>query len=179
MSLKEFYKKEVLPQLKEKFGYSNDLAVPGPEKVVVNVGFGRRSKEKEYVDNLEESLKLITGQKPVFTKAKKSISSFKVREGMVIGAKVTLRGKRMYDFLEKLVNISFPRTRDFRGISPKVVDNSGNLTVGFKDNLAFPEIEAQDIEKAHGLEICIHTTAPDKEQGLELFKLLKFPFREK
>lgn len=178
MNLKESYKKEVMPQLKEKFGYQNDLEVPGLDKVVINVGFGQRSKEKEFVDNLEESLKQITGQKPVFTKAKKSVSSFKIREGMVIGAKVTLRGKRMYDFLEKLIKISLPRTRDFRGVSQKVVDSSGNLTIGFKDNLSFPEIEAQDIDKAHGLEVSVHTTASKQEEGLELFKLLKFPFKE-
>ncbi len=178
MSLREFYKQEVVPQLKDKFGYKNDLEVPHISKVIINVGFGQRSKDKEFVDNLEESLKQITGQKPVFTKAKKSVSSFKIREGMIIGAKVTLRGKRMYDFLEKLIKVSLPRTRDFRGISSKAVDSSGNLTIGLKDNLAFPEIEAQDLDKLHGLEVSVHTATFNREEGWELFKLLGFPFEE-
>lgn len=178
MNLKELHKTEVKPKLKEEFGYKNDISVPQIVKVVINVGFGAKSKDKEFVDNLEESLKNITGQKPVFTKARKSISSFKVREGMVIGAKVTLRKKKMYDFLDKLLGITFPRTRDFRGISEKGVDDKGNMTIGLKDNLAFPEVEAQDIEKAHGLEVVIHTTADTREEGLQLFRLLGFPFKE-
>ena len=179
MRLQEAYKKEILPQLQEKFGYKNQFQVPRVKKVVINVGFGRHSRDSEYTKNLEESLAKITGQKPVFTKARKSVASFKVREGMVIGAKVTLRGKRMYDFLEKLVNITFPRVRDFRGISQDSVDEAGNINLGFRDNLAFPEIENQDLETAHGLEVNIKTTAKNKEEGLELFRLLQFPFKKK
>ncbi|HMB65309.1 MAG TPA: 50S ribosomal protein L5 [Patescibacteria group bacterium] len=178
MRLQERYKKEILPQLKEKLDKKNDREVSRVEKVVINVGFGRHSKDSGYTKNLEESLVKITGQKPVFTKARKSIASFKIREGMVIGAKVTLRGKRMYDFMEKLLNITFPRVRDFRGISEKSVDGQGNLSIGFKDNLAFPEIEAQDMETAHGLEVVITTSTKDRESGLELFRMLGFPFKE-
>ncbi|PIR13481.1 50S ribosomal protein L5 [Candidatus Falkowbacteria bacterium CG11_big_fil_rev_8_21_14_0_20_39_10] len=178
MRLKELYKKEIVPKMKEKFGYKNDLAVPRLIKVTVNVGFGRQAKEKQFITNVEKSLVKITGQKPVLTKAKKSISSFKVREGMIIGAMATLRGQRMYDFTEKLVNISFPRVRDFRGINEKSVDKAGNLSVGFKEHLAFPEIKADDVENIHGLEICLSTTAKTQEEGAELFKLMGFPFKK-
>jgi large subunit ribosomal protein L5 len=178
MKLKEKYQKEVIPKLKEKFSYSNLFLVPKVEKVVLNVGFGRHNKEKEYIANVEKTLIKISGQKPVFTKAKKSIASFKIREGMIIGVMVTLRGQRMYDFLDKLVNISFPRVRDFRGISEKSVDKQGNLSVGFKENVAFPEVRIDDINNIHGLEIVIHSTATNKEEGLELFRLLGFPFKK-
>ena len=178
MKLKELYKKEVLPKMKEKFGYKNNLAVPKFKKVVVNVGFGRHTKEKAYIENIEKNLMKITGQKPVLTKAKKSVSSFKIREGNLIGAKVTIRGGRMYDFLEKLINVSFPRVRDFRGISQKSVDKTGALTVGFREHLAFPEIKVDDVENIHGLEICIANTAKTREEGLELFKLTGFPFKK-
>lgn len=178
MRLKEKYTKEIVPKLKEKFGYKNNLAVPKLEKVVVNVGFGRHAKEKAYIDNVVDALARITGQRPVLTKAKKSISSFKIRQGMTIGAKVTLRGQRMYDFVEKLIHISFPRIRDFRGISEKSVDPSGNLTVGFREHLAFPEIKADEVENVFGLEVCLVTTAKTREEGLELFRLLGFPFKK-
>lgn len=177
MRLQEKYKKEIAPKIKEKFGYKNNLESPRLEKVVVNVGFGKHSKEKDYIENVKNSLNRITGQKPILSKAKKSISAFKVREGMIIGAMVTLRGKRMYDFIEKLVNISFPRIRDFRGINEKQIDKLGNLTVGFKEHLSFPEIKIDAVDKIHGLEICISTTAKTKEEGLELFKLMGFPFK--
>ncbi|MFH0972693.1 MAG: 50S ribosomal protein L5 [Patescibacteria group bacterium] len=177
MQLKEKYKKEIIPKMKEKFGYKNDLAAPKLEKAVVNVGFGKHVKEKEYVKHIQEILEKITGQKPILTKAKKSISPFKLRQGMIIGAKVTLRGNRMYDFVEKLINITFPRVRDFRGINEKSVDKTGNLSVGFKEHLAFPEIAVDDVENSYGLEICIATTAKSREEGLELFKLLKFPLK--
>ena len=179
MRLQDLYKKKIVPAMKEKFGYKNDLAVPKLDKVVVNVGFGRFSKDKAYIDNVINSLNRITGQKPVLTKAKKSIAGFKVREGQTVGAIVTLRGKRMYDFVEKLVHVSFPRVRDFRGISEKGVDRQGNLTVGFREHLAFPEIKADEVDKIHGLEVCISTTAKDKEKGLELLKLMGFPFKKK
>lgn len=165
--------------MKKKFGYTNDLAAPKLEKAVVNVGFGRHTKEKQYIDNVINSLSRITGQKPVLTKAKKSISAFKVREGSVVGAMVILRGKRMYDFVEKLVHVSFPRVRDFRGISKKSVDAQGNLSVGFREHLAFPEIKADEVDKIHGFEVCISTTAKTREEGLELLKLMGFPFKKK
>ncbi len=178
MNLQEYYNKEVLPKLKEKFNYKNNLAAPGIDKVVLNVGFGRHSRDDKFIQAVESNLAKISGQKPVLTKAKKSISSFKIREGMTIGAKVTLRGKRRFDFIEKLVKISFPRVRDFRGISEKSVDKQGNLSVGFKEHSAFPEIETQDIDMTHGLEVIISTTAETREEGLELFRLLNFPFKK-
>jgi large subunit ribosomal protein L5 len=178
MTLKEQYQKEIAPKLQENLGLKNKHLIPQIEKVSINVGFGRQAKEKEFVANVEKTLSKISGQKSVFTKAKKSISSFKIREGMVIGAKVTLRGKRMYDFVEKLIKITFPRVRDFRGISEKTVDNQGNLTVGIKEVSSFVEIKEEDNMLTHGLEISISTNAKNREQGLELFKLLGFPFKK-
>jgi len=178
MRLQEQYKKEILPKLKEKFGYKNDLAAPRLSKVVVNVGVGKHSKEKDYIKSIESSLARITGQKPVLAKAKKSIASFKIRQGMIAGVTVILREKRMYDFIEKLVHISFPRVRDFRGISEGNMDGQGNLTIGFREHLAFPEIGADEVDNVHGLEVCIATTAKTREEGLELFKLMGFPFKK-
>lgn len=178
MRLQELYKKKIISEMKKKFDYKNDLAAPKLEKVVVNVGFGRHIKEKQYIDNVINSLSRITGQKPVLTKAKKSISAFKIRQGNIIGAMVILRGKRMYDFVEKLINISFPRVRDFRGVSAKSVDAHGNLSVGFREHLAFPEIKVDEVDKIHGLEVCISTTAKTREEGLELLRLMGFPFKK-
>jgi large subunit ribosomal protein L5 len=178
MRLKEYYQKEVAKKLTEQFGYRNQMAVPRLLKAVVNVGFGRQTKEKAYIDNVVSGLTRITGQKPVLTRAKKSISSFKIRQGMVIGACVTLRGQRMYDFIEKLINISFPRIRDFRGLSAKAVDNTGNLTVGFKEHLPFPEIKADEVDNIFGLEVSIATTANNRDEGLALFTLLGIPFHK-
>ena len=179
MSLQEKYKKEILPKLKEKFELKNDLQAPRLIKVVCNVGVGRNAKDKTYVENVVSSLKRITGQQPILAKAKKSIAAFKVREGMIVGVVVTLRGKRMFDFLDKLVNIAFPNVRDFRGIESKCVDRQGNITVGIKEHIAFPEIRNDEVDKIHGLEISVNTTAKTKEQGLELFKLMGFPFKNK
>lgn len=178
MTMKEQYMKEVLPKLVEKFQYKNNIQAPKVQKVVINVGFGRHSKDKDFIKNVQETLVRISGQRPVLTKARMSVSSFKVRQGMTIGAKVTLRGAKMYDFLEKLVHVTFPRVRDFRGISDKGIDNTGNITIGFKDNSAFPEVEAEDLDKLHGLEICISTTAKTREEGVELFHLMGFPFQK-
>jgi len=178
MRLKEKYNKEILPALKEKLGVKNIFLAPKMLQVSINVGLGKTTKEKEYLDNVANSLTLLSGQHPVFTKAKKSVSAFKIREGQTIGAKVTLRGDRMYDFVERLVNIVFPRVRDFRGISDKSIDRQGNMTIGFKDNLPFPEIHLEDASNVHGLEITIVTSAKTKEAGLELFKLLGFPFKK-
>jgi large subunit ribosomal protein L5 len=178
MRLKEKYQKEVSPALKEKFNYTNFMTIPRLEKVVINVGFGKNSKEKEFIASVERGLVKISGQKVILTKSKKSISAFKVREGMTIGAKVTLRDRRMYDFIEKLVNITFPRVRDFRGIDTKGVDQQGNMTIGFKDDSAFPEIKVEDIDNLFGLEICITTSAKNQVEGLELFRSLGFPFKK-
>ena len=178
MKLQEKYKKEIAPEMKKQFNCANILATPRLNKVVLNVGVGKFSKDKAHIETVAETLRKISGQNPIFTKARKSIASFKVREGAVVGVTVTLRGQRMYDFLEKLVNISLPRVRDFRGLSTKIVDQCGNATIGIKENIAFPEITADDIEKIHGLEVCITTTANNKEEGLALLKLIGFPFKK-
>lgn len=179
MSLKQKYQKEVIPIMKEKFGYRNDLAVPKIIKVVLNVGLNRSMVEKDpkFIEIVEQSLMKITGQKPIKTIARKSISGFKVRRGLVVGLMVTLRGQRMYDFLEKLIHIALPRSRDFRGLSPKSVDKSGNLSIGLPEQIIFPEIKLESVEKIHGLEVTINTSAKNHERGLELLKLLGFPFR--
>jgi len=176
MTLKERYQKEIVPQMKAKFGYNNNLAVPRLTKVVINSGVGRNAKDQGFIDSVVSSIERISGQKPVLTKAKQSISAFKTRKGMVIGVAVTLRNKRMFDFVEKLVNITFPRIRDFRGINPKQVDNHGNLAVGFKECIAFPEIKADETDNIHGLGVCLSTTAKTYDEGLELFRLMGFPF---
>lgn len=178
----QFYKKykdEVVPALKEKFGYQNIMQVPRIEKVVLNVGYGRHTKDNAFIENAANTLKTVTGQSPVHNKAKKSISNFKVREGTAVGVSVTLRGEKMYDFLQKLVSITFPRVRDFRGISPHSFDKQGNYSVGFKENIAFPEINSDAVERIHGLEVVIQTTATKKEEGFELLKGLGFPFKKK
>lgn len=178
MKLQEKYKKEIIPAMKKKFGYKNENQIPKILKVVINVGFGRHVKEKAFIDSIVNSLARITGQKPILSKAKKSISAFKLREGTTIGAVVTIRGKRMYDFIDRLVNITFPRVRDFRGLNPKIIDRNGNLTVGMKEHMAFPEIGADEMEQIHGLEISIPNTANTRDEGFELYKLLGFPFRK-
>ncbi len=178
MRLKEKYQKEIVPKLKEQFSYKNSLLVPRLQKVVINIGFGKHAKEKEAISTIEKTLTKISGQKPIMTKAKKSISAFKLREGQVIGAVTTLRGERMYDFVEKLVDISFPRVRDFRGISDKGVDRTGNMTIGLKDYSCFPELRAEDVDQVYGLEICINTNAKNREEGLALFTAMGFPFKK-
>lgn len=176
MRLREQYKKEIVPALKDKFKYKNVNQVPAIIKAVVNVGVGRHSKEKEYIANVEKNISKITGQKTILNKAKKSISAFKIREGMIVGVSTTIRKARMYDFVERLVKVTFPRIRDFRGISPKIIDRNGNMSIGLKEHLAFPEIKADDVDNIHGVEISIHTNATNKEEGLELFRLMGFPF---
>lgn len=178
MRLKELYKKEILPELKKELEIKNTMAVPRLLKVSINVGYGRHTKDKEYIQSILSNLTMISGQKPSLAKAKKAISAFKIRKDMEIGVKVTLRGQRMYDFVEKLVNVYFPRVRDFRGISEKSIDRNGNLTVGFKEIMAFPEVDSQDMDNTHGLEISIATTAKDKKSGLALFRKLNFPFKK-
>lgn len=177
MTLKEKYKKEIAPKMADKFAYKNLLAVPKLTKVVINSGVGRNAKDKNFIDGVISSLERISGQKPITTKAKQSISAFKTRKGMIIGVAVTLRGQRMFDFTEKLINITFPRIRDFRGLNPKQVDKLGNLAVGFKEHIAFPEIKADEVDNIHGLQVCLATTAKTYEEGLALFKLMGFPFK--
>lgn len=177
--LQEKYNKEVVPALREKFGYKNIMAVPKITKVVLNVGINSRNTDSGLLDAVESTLTRISGQKPIRTKAKKAISAFKVKENMVVGVVVTLRGQRMYDFLEKLVNVSLPRIRDFRGISEKNIDQQGNLTIGFKEHIVFPEIRSDEVERIHGLQVTITTNAGDQAAGQELFRLLGFPFQKK
>ncbi|MCU0679862.1 MAG: 50S ribosomal protein L5 [Planctomycetes bacterium] len=178
MRLKELYKKEIISELKKHFSIKNPFLVPKVQKVVVNVGFGRFAKEKAYIEEVVKILTKITGQKVVLTKAKKSISSFKIREGMTIGAMSTLRGNRMYDFLDKLVNLTFPRVRDFRGLSEKSIDKTGNFTIGIKEIASFSEVKPEDVTNNFGLEVCIATTAKKREEAVELFRLMGFPFKK-
>jgi len=177
MRIKDLYKKEIRPKMKEDFGYKNDMAVPRMEKVTLNIGLGPGLKEPGYKEAAEKTLVKITGQKPVYTKARKSISSFKIREGMEIGAKVTLRGDRMYDFVERLVNVALPRVRDFRGINDTTVDKNGNISIGFTESQAFPEVRPEEIEQILPLEVTITTTAKSREEGLALFRYMGFPFK--
>ena len=176
-SFKTFYFDKVVPGLKGKFGYKNNLEVPRPLKVVVNVGTTQALKDAKYFDTIVTTLSRITGQKPVPCLARKSIAAFKIREGQVIGEKVTLRGQRMYDFLEKIIKIAIPRIRDFRGLSPDCLDTKGNLSLGFSEHIIFPEIKPDEIERIHGLEVTVVTNAQTQAEALELFKLLGFPFR--
>lgn len=175
-NLYQKYKDVVVPALKAELKLKNTMQVPKITKVVINAGVGRFIKEAGYIDNVEKTLSKITGQKPIRTKAKKAISNFKIRQGQEIGVVVTLHGKRMYQFLEKLVNVSFPRIRDFRGITDKAFDRQGNYTLGLKENTAFPEVKTGEIEKMHGLQIIINTTATDRVAGKALLTHLGFPF---
>lgn len=176
MTLKERYQTEIVPMLQKELGIKNRMAVPKVTKVVLSVGLSQGNKDPKVLEVVEATLRRISGQKPVKTKAKKSIASFKVREGMMVGMIVTLRGARMWDFLAKLTQVTFPRIRDFRGISPKVVDAQGNLSVGFKEHLSFPEIRSDEVERLHGMQITVTTTAGTRVVGERLFKALGFPF---
>ena len=177
MSLKEFYEKEVVPKLVETFNYKNIMEVPKIEKVVLNIGLGEAIHNIKLLDSAKAELKLISGQAPVITRARKSIAAFKLREGMPIGCMVTLRRKKMYDFYDKLVNITLPRVRDFRGISGKAFDGRGNYTLGIKEQIIFPEIDYDKIDTIKGMNITVVTTAKNNEEGKELLKLLGMPFR--
>ncbi|MFH0857149.1 MAG: 50S ribosomal protein L5 [Candidatus Magasanikbacteria bacterium] len=176
--LYEKYKKDVVPALKETFGYKNIMQVPKVDSVTVNVGYGRNHKDKGYIENIEKTLAIITGQKPVHNKARVSISNFKIREGVPVGVSVKLRGNRMYDFLDKLVSIDLPRVRDFRGLNVNAFDKQGNYSIGLKENIAFPEITVDSSEKIHGLQIVIKTTTKSKEEGRVLLEQLGFPFNK-
>jgi large subunit ribosomal protein L5 len=177
MTLRERYLKDIAPALATEFGVKNRLAVPALEKVTLNVGISAKQKDPKFIETAETVLTRITGQKPVKTKAKIAISNFKTRKGQVVGLKVTLRGARMWDFTEKLVAATFPRIRDFRGISDSTVDASGNFSYGFTEYLAFPEIRTDEVERLHGVQVTITTTAGDRKKGLALFRALGFPFR--
>ncbi len=174
--LKEKYANEVAQAMMQKFGYKNVMEIPKVEKVVINMGVGEAVGNPKVLDAAVNDMTLIAGQKPVITRAKKSIAAFKIREGMPIGAKVTMRGERMYQFLDKLFNIALPRVRDFRGINPKAFDGRGNYTLGVKEQLIFPEIEYDKVDKIRGMDIIIVTTAKTDEEARELLKLMGMPF---
>jgi large subunit ribosomal protein L5 len=175
--LKDFYNSEVIPKLKKQFKYSNTAQIPKLEKVVLNMGLGEAIHNNKLLESAVEELKVISGQRPVITRAKKSIAAFKLRAGMPIGCMVTLRRKRMWDFLQKLVNIALPRVRDFRGISGKAFDGAGNYSLGIKEHIIFPEIDYDKIDKIKGLNVSIVTSAKTNKEGKELLKLLGMPFR--
>jgi len=175
--LKEFYEKEAVPELIKAFNYKNAMEVPRLKKIVLNMGLGEAIQNIKLMDSAVEELKIIAGQQPVITRAKKSIAAFKLREGMPIGCMVTLRRNRMYDFFYKLVNVALPRVRDFRGISKKAFDGRGNYSLGVKEEIIFPEIDYDKIDKVKGLNICVVTTANTDDEGRELLRLLGMPFR--
>ncbi len=176
--LKERYRQEVVPSLQKEFSYENPMQVPTLHKVVVNIGMGEVIQNSKAMDAAIADLTAITGQRPVITRAKKSVAAFKLREGMPIGCMVTLRGARMYYFLDKLINVALPRIRDFQGISPEAFDGRGNYTLGLREQLVFPEIDYDKIDKLRGMEISIVTTAPSDQEGRRLLSLLGMPFKK-
>jgi large subunit ribosomal protein L5 len=176
--LREKYANEVAPALRKEFNYTNPMSIPKLEKIVINVGLGEAISNAKVVDVAVNDLATIAGQKPVVTKAKKSIAAFKLREGMSIGAMVTLRADRMYEFLDRFMSIALPRVRDFRGVSPKSFDGRGNYTIGLRDQLIFPEIDFGKIDKARGMNVCIVTTAKTDEEARALLRHLGMPFRQ-
>ena len=175
--LQEKYQKEVVPALTEKFGYKNVMQLPKIDKVIINMGVGEAVGNPKALDSAVSDLTIISGQKPLLTRAKKSLAAWKLREGMPIGCKVTLRGVRMYQFLDKFMNVALPRVRDFRGVSDKAFDGRGNYAVGLKEQLIFPEIEYDKIDKIRGMNIVIVTTAKSDEEARELLKLMGMPFK--
>ena len=177
-NLREQYKTKIVPSLQEKLGRKNALDTPRILKITVNSGLSSK-RDAKFIETIQNTIRRVAGQEPVVTKARKSVAGFKIREGMPLGAMVTMRGPRMWQFIDKLVNIIFPRVRDFRGIKESAVDKSGNFSYGFKEHVAFPEIEPDAIDTVHGLQINITTTAETHEEGMELFKALGFPFKKK
>lgn len=177
--LKEKYRKEVVPALEEKFGYRNEMEVPRLEKIVVNMGVGEGAHDPKAIDGAMKDLALITGQKPKLNRAKRSVAGFKLRTGMSVGCKVTLRGDRMYEFLDRLMSLAIPRVRDFRGLNPKSFDGRGNFTMGLEEQLVFPEIDYDEIDRVRGMDITIVTTAKTDEEGRALLDALGMPFRGK
>ena len=175
--LRDLYRNEVVPRMMKEYSYANPMQVPRVERVVLNVGMGEAIQDVKLLDSAVAELALITGQKPVVTRAKKAIAGFKVRQGMPIGAKVTLRGSRMYEFLDRLLNVGLPRIRDFRGVSPKAFDGRGNYTFGLKEQLTFPEIKYDDVAAIHGMDITIVTSAQRNDEAKSLLAHLGMPFR--
>ncbi|MGP4843640.1 50S ribosomal protein L5 [Marinobacter sp. 1Y8] len=178
LNMKEQYKKEVVPALQETFSYKNPMQVPRIEKITLNMGVGEAIGDKKLIDNAVADLERLSGQKVVVTKARKSVAGFKVREGWPIGCKVTLRGERMWDFFDRLVHIAIPRVRDFRGLNPKSFDGRGNYSMGVREQIIFPEIEYDKVDKIRGLDITITTSAESDDEGRELLKAFGFPFKK-
>ena len=176
--LKDTYQNEIMDAMKKKFGYTNDMQVPKLEKVVINMAVGEAKENAKVLDSAMADLAIISGQQPVITKAKKSIANFKLREGQPIGCKVTLRGDRMYDFMDRLINLALPRVRDFRGVNPNAFDGRGNYALGIKEQLIFPEIEFDKIDKVRGMDVIVVTTANTDEEARELLTLFGMPFRK-
>jgi large subunit ribosomal protein L5 len=176
--LKEKYQQDVVPALRKEFNYQNPMQVPGVHKVVVNIGLGEVIQNAKAMDAAVGDLAAITGQRPVITRAKRSVAAFKLREGMQIGCMVTLRGDRMYQFLDKLLNVALPRLRDFQGVSPEAFDGRGNYTLGLREQLVFPEIDYDKVDKVRGMEVSIVTTARTDEEGRRLLKLMGMPFKK-
>ena len=174
--LKEFYDSEIVAKMKEKFGYTNPMQVPKLDKIVVNMGVGEAKENVKVLESAVRDMEIITGQKAVITKPKKSIANFKIREGMPIGCKVTLRGEKMYEFADRLINLALPRVRDFRGVNPNGFDGRGNYSMGIKEQLIFPEIEYDKVDKVRGMDICFVTTANTDEEARYLLTLFNMPF---
>ncbi|NLJ89216.1 MAG: 50S ribosomal protein L5 [Epulopiscium sp.] len=176
--VREIYENEIVEQMMKKFGYKNKLQVPRIEKVVINMGVGEAKDNPKVLESAVNDLTIISGQKPIITKAKKSVAAFKIREGMPIGCKVTLRGNRMYDFVDRLISLALPRVRDFRGVNPDAFDGRGNYSLGIKEQLIFPEIEFDKVDKIRGMDIIFVTTAKTDEEARELLRLFGMPFRK-
>ena len=177
-NLKEKYIQELRPALQEELGINNVMAVPKLTKVVINMGVGEAANDKKHLESALQNLTVISGQKPIVTKARKSVASFKIREGWPLGCKVTLRGSKMYDFMERLIKIAIPRERDFRGLNPKSFDQQGNYSFGIKEQIIFPEINYDNIDNIRGMDVCINTSANSKEHAKALLTVLDFPFKK-
>lgn len=177
-NMRDVYKEQVIPALNQQFGYANPMQVPGIKKITLNMGVGEAVGDKKQLDNAVADLQMLSGQKPVITKARKSVAGFKIREGFPIGCKVTLRGERMWDFFDRLVQIAIPRIRDFRGLSPKSFDGRGNYSMGVREQIIFPEIEYDKVDQVRGLDITISTSAESDEEGRALLSAFNFPFKQ-
>ena len=178
-NLREKYNKELRATLKEELGLNNIMAVPKVTKIVINMGVGEAANDKKHLESALENLTVISGQKPIVTRARQSVASFKIREGWPLGCKVTLRGNKMYDFIERLIKIAIPRERDFRGLNPKSFDQQGNYSFGIKEHIIFPEINYDNIDNIRGMDVCINTSAKSQEHAKALLKALDFPFKER
>jgi large subunit ribosomal protein L5 len=175
--LKDYYKSSVVPEMQKQFGYKNPMQMPKITKVVVNMGVGEAAQNRKELDGALEDMAAITGQKPVITRARKSIANFKLREGMPVGCRVTLRGDRMWEFLDRLINVTLPRIRDFKGVNPKSFDGRGNYTLGLKEQIIFPEIDYDKVDKIRGMDVTICTTATNNDEGRALLRQFSMPFR--